>query len=474
MDPYQKTRLDGPVVRPTPSFPNGEMNMRSTLKGWHTRLFTGLLVCGLAMPVIAQERSDNTYERDDSSAQQDRQQRDREQQDRYRPDRQKKDQDVRLRPTGWITIGVDYDKDGRFEAVERIYAFDLETAREQSKRRQERSERSRRGRDQRTVSIEGELRDMQEIRMRDEDATYVVARVRTDQGRTAKVLLGKDEQLSKLDLNEGKQIQIEGRTGSVNRQAILVASKVRSGDKQVTIQPKQRPRKEEARGKTQIYGSVIRTRSANFRGHEGTFLVAEIRTEDGRQLVNMGPKDKFDDVEFGDVGEIRVTGHKGTISGQDALIAEQVRVDDETIKVKPDKRRDQQWRKEQREREARDRDGETRERRLRDRQIRDRLDRQSENRDGRILDRRDRDGRLLERRDDDDRRFDREERDTRFRDRGERERRLRDDEGRNRRFLDRGTDDDERGERERTDREGEDRERQEREHEGKEDGQANG
>ncbi|MCC6142710.1 MAG: hypothetical protein IT368_02775, partial [Candidatus Hydrogenedentes bacterium] len=42
---------------------------------------------------------------------------------------------IHARPAGWVRIGYDTDQDGRFEAVEYIYAFDLDQARERSRQR---------------------------------------------------------------------------------------------------------------------------------------------------------------------------------------------------------------------------------------------------------------------------------------------------------------------------------------------------
>lgn len=356
------------------------------------RLLGSALACGLALPAIAQQRSgDDEDGRRSRPAQQDRQQSEREpqaqqrsdQQDQQRQERQRSVQQerrqsstrqwpdgesqalqrqdrqqrqagqrrVRVEPQGWVNIGVDYDGDGRFDAVETIFVYDLEMARRQSQRRQQTAQRGRERRSQRTVNIEGEVQDMREIQMHDEDAAYLVARVRTDSGRTAKVLLGKDEQLSQLDLSEGDNVEVEGRRGTINNRGILVALRVRSGDQQVRVQPRRTGRQME-----HVQGSVLRTRGARFRGHDETYLIAEIRGEEGRRhIVNMGPKEKFEDVEFGDAGEIRVLGHRGNISGRNALIAEQVYVDGEMIRIAPDERRDRQWREQQRDQQQRDR-----------------------------------------------------------------------------------------------------------------------
>src|SRR6056297_3520284 len=195
------------------------LTMRQLLNGFQTRLLCGLLTCGLAMPVFAQQQDQQ---------QQDQQQQDRQQQDRQQQDRQQQGAKLKMQPAGWISVGVDYDGDGRFEAIETIYAYDLQLARQQSKKRQAESQRrgqqsdmQRRQTAQRSTSIEGELQSLNRTNMRGHDETFVLGRVRTDDGRTARVLLGTEDSLSSLNLSEGDQVMVRGRRGTVNDKGML-------------------------------------------------------------------------------------------------------------------------------------------------------------------------------------------------------------------------------------------------------------
>lgn len=301
------------------------------------RLLTGLLASCLVAPAVAQQSDQNSNRRSAKSQQQDRQQR---------------GTRIRVQPEGWIRMAVDYDNDGRFDAVETVYAYDLQVAQQRSKQRQQQKSgasdsgrssqqraRSSQQRSQQTHQVQGKISDLRKISMHDGDGRYVVARVRTQNGRTAKVLLGREDQLSKLKLREDDQVQIRGRNGRINDQPVLVAIEVSSGDQRVRVQPKRmnRPLR-------QVQGEVLRTRTAQFRGHDEPFVVAEMRTREGQQtLVNLGPKSKLGNVNFSEADQVRLLAAPGKVNGQNALIAEQINVDGRTIKIKPNDRRERQW-----------------------------------------------------------------------------------------------------------------------------------
>ena len=60
-------------------------------------------------------------------------------------------------------------------------------------------------------------------------------------------------------------------------------------------------------------------------------------------VVNLGPKEKFQGVDVREADDIRILATQGRINGQDALIAEEVSIDGETIKVMPNELRDRRW-----------------------------------------------------------------------------------------------------------------------------------
>ncbi len=328
-----------------------------------------LVVCCLVSPVFAQQSDSKqreqgqAYNSDRSSSSNGNKQNQGEQDQAKQKQGEKKQaesasgssQQLRIQPQGWVKLGVDYNNDGRYDAFETIFVYDLQMAQKRSRDRLEQGQseqsQSQSGRQSSrqsagskkqqsaTAKLAGELQDMRKIRMRDSEQQFVIARVRTDEGRTAKVLLGKQQQLSGFDLSNGDRIEVEGRRGRINDQPVLVANKLKAGGKamQIEIERKNQPVR-------QFKGDIVRTRTTRFQGHDSSFLVAEMRCEDGSsRLVNLGPKEKFADVDVKQAEEVCVLAATGKIDGKKALIAEEVSVDGETIKIKPDQRRDQRW-----------------------------------------------------------------------------------------------------------------------------------
>lgn len=250
-----------------------------------------------------------------------------------------------------MQVAVDYDKDGRFDATETVYIYDLQVARERSQQRRsnqqrqvgrrnlDRSATDRSRRSQQSHQVQGQIHDLRKIQMHDGDGPFVVARIKTEHGRTARVLLGREDQLSQLDLRDGKQVQVTGRLARVNDQPVLLATRVGTGNQQVRVQSKR------LGPQVKMYeGKILRTRAAQFRGYEDSFVLAVMRTDDGkRQLVNLGPKSKIGNIKWQEVDQVRLLACPGTVNGRRALAAEQINVDGRTIKIEPDKKRDRQW-----------------------------------------------------------------------------------------------------------------------------------
>ncbi len=331
-----------------------------------------LVVCCLVSPVFSQQSDSRQREQgkrdqgqsynSERSSSSDSRMQNKQDQDKQKQSESasSSSQQLKIQPQGWVKLGVDYNNDGRYDAYETIFVYDLQMAQKRSRDRREQSQQQgQREQGQReqgqsqsarqsaggskqqsaTAKIAGELQDMRKIRMRDSEQQFVIARVRTDEGRTAKVLLGKQQQLSGFDLSDGDRIEVEGRRGRINDQPVLVASKVKAGGKamQVEIDRMNQPVR-------QFKGEIVRTQTTRFQGHDKPFVVAEMRCQDGSsKLVNLGPKDKFADVDVKQAEEVCVLAAMGRIDGKKALIAEEVSVDGETIKIKPDQRRDQRW-----------------------------------------------------------------------------------------------------------------------------------
>ena len=67
---------------------------------------------------------------------------------------------------------------------------------------------------------------MKTVKLAGMDGEHVMARVETQNGRTAKVHLGPKDALSDMKLKEGSQITVTGSRGLINDQPMLMARRV--------------------------------------------------------------------------------------------------------------------------------------------------------------------------------------------------------------------------------------------------------
>jgi hypothetical protein len=171
-----------------------------------------------------------------------------------------------LQPQGWIRIAVDSNNDGQFDTVENIFMFDLQEAQQRSRQRQQQDQQRfgqqqdqqrfgqqdrfaqddsrRRGQDQQrgmarqegqTQQIQGTVEELRTTWVPDREGRFIVARVRTNEGRTEQVLLGSRNELRRLDLDRGDRVSISGSRGNVNNETMVIARQVESDG--VTVRP---------------------------------------------------------------------------------------------------------------------------------------------------------------------------------------------------------------------------------------------
>ncbi len=273
-------------------------------------------------------------------------------QNQQQQDQQQQQQaEYKLDPTGWVSISVDYDNDGQYEGRETIYYYDLVKARETSKQRkdqgqqqrqrqgrqygqrqqedrQQRSQRQRQGKRQmqQERTVQGEITNLHTIKLTENQV--FVAKVRMQDDRVANVLLGPKSQLEQLNLQEGDQIQVKGSPGHVNDKTMLVAKKIQSKGEQISVDLPQ------SRYLNRVRGEIKEMRTADFKGFADEFLIARVKLPTGKdQLVNLGPKSKVEKLNLQKNDKIKMLVRPGRINGQRAMIAEQIRANDKTIKL---------------------------------------------------------------------------------------------------------------------------------------------
>lgn len=243
-------------------------------------------------------------------------------------------------PRGWVAMAVDYNNDGRYDAVETIYIYDLEKARQQSDRRrnpgdqkqemsnQKKSDSQSRSQQQQIFSVTAKIDSLQSMNMVGMDKKFQVAKVSTDEDKQLAVWLGQASDLSKLNLSEGDQIEVRGCKGRINDRTVMIAKEVRHDGQQVSVK---------SPGKTKmkrVKAEVLQTRTVKFRNLDQPHIVARVRTPSGStEMVNMGPKSKYENVEIGEGTEVKLLVRQGRLNGQEALIAQEVNVNGKTVKL---------------------------------------------------------------------------------------------------------------------------------------------
>lgn len=341
-------------------------------------MLSSLCVSLMAGSAIAQQNQRSDDRQQDRQQQDDReQQNDWQQQDSRRQyqrsqdnrsDSRSRDGQYRVSPAGWIRVAADYDNDGQFDAIETMYVYDLEKARESSRQRanrdaqnmnnsnqQSNSDRWQSGNDsegmqrmrgdsrsgqrmtqngrtrtyeQQRQKVRGEIQNLRKQNLTGSEDQSVMAKIETDEGRTATVCLGPQKQLSRLNLSEGDKVTIEGVRGRVNDRSVLLARKVTSDGQAVNVQMS------DDRKLKRVKGEVLSKRTAKFRNQDEQHVVAKVRLISGTQeTVNLGPKSKVDQLDLQEGDDVALLVRPGRVNGQPAMIAEQVSANDQTVEV---------------------------------------------------------------------------------------------------------------------------------------------
>lgn len=81
------------------------------------------------------------------------------------------------------------------------------------------------------VMVQGEVDGFRRVRLDGERESHTVTRVRLDNGSRVLVNLGPRASLSRLDIESGDRISIMGRLGRIDEQNVVLAERVRSGDR---------------------------------------------------------------------------------------------------------------------------------------------------------------------------------------------------------------------------------------------------
>ncbi|MEZ6114303.1 MAG: hypothetical protein R3C99_25320 [Pirellulaceae bacterium] len=301
--------------------------------------------------------------------------------------RQSGNRQIQLEPQGWVTVATDMNNDGKFDKVETIYLYDLQIAQQRSQARaraqadsqrqdhgqtqgqrqmaqRQMTQRQRAGqggssRNQWTNRdddggsargsvhrLEGQLKDINQIRLTDSDKQQTIARLKVRDGRTARIFLGDKSQLSSLNLQDGDNITIIGVPGRVNDRWMLVARKITANGESISLNQQQQ--QQSNAGLKRVSGQITDTRKAKFRGHDEQFMVVQIQTDQGDSVIaNLGPVSRLESLDLQNGDAVTVLARQGSVNGETAWIAEQVRANERTAMI-PHPNDTQRYRSQQR------------------------------------------------------------------------------------------------------------------------------
>lgn len=302
-------------------------------RGW----VASALIMTLALPAFSQDAAGQREGRSDAGARSRAESQDRSRRKRRNGDAQPPN--YRLQPLGWIRIAADYDNDGAYDAVETIHYYDLEKARQRSKQRGQREERNaersqrqqklNRDRQQfaRKTSVQGEITKLQKSKSSHRDRSNVMAQVELSNGRTANVCLGPAERVSSLDLQEGDRIAADGVLTRMKGKPVLLAGRVKANGETVTHKLRRRA------GINRHQGELVSLRTATSRRSDRQYCIARIDTDQGTKTVHLGPKDQLSKLDLSEGDQVSVLTRKGKVSGKNALIAVQVKANDEAVRI---------------------------------------------------------------------------------------------------------------------------------------------
>lgn len=235
----------------------------------------------------------------------------------------------RVDPEGWVRTAYDFDGDGRYDAVEYVFAYDLERARASSRGRmngggmsaqQGGGQGRQQQRGQSPQRLSGEITDLFTLDLAGMREPHLCAKIETESGRIAKVDLGPKSKLEAISLQEGDNVKVVGTRGTINGRQMVMAQQISADGETHRID---RPRDGDLR---RLTGEVISSQTVTIKDRE--HLRAKLRLDNGQTTtVYLGPKEELTGLNLTEGEEISVLGKRGRIGGAQAVLAQQVRAE---------------------------------------------------------------------------------------------------------------------------------------------------
>ena len=187
------------------------------------------------------------------------------------------------------------------------------------------------GRTQGEKSVRGEIESWKKFSLRDRQGrreVHTIAKITFQDGRTALIDLGRNENLLRTELQQGDQIVARGRTGTVNGRRVLMAKQVQLDGRSFNLtQGWEVPQNTGANteNRASFSGRVQEFRWTHLGGGDSGKAFAHVGLEDGRSmLVDLGIRGELEELDVSRDDLIRVLGWRDSAQGRPILRANQL------------------------------------------------------------------------------------------------------------------------------------------------------
>lgn len=220
----------------------------------------------------------------------------------------------------------------------------------QGQARSDRQHRAQAGK----AELRGQLESWTRANLQGQRDAHTLVRLRLENGRSAVVNLGPNVSLQQLDLDQGDRIAVYGSRSTINDRDVLMAEKLRIGDRVLTMRgsAQEQGQRQAQRQSTQrtttddraqrasgqrlmLRGELEDAQRVTLEGQREANTLVRVRLEDGQRVtVNLGPNVSLatlSDMNVSMGNRVLVWGHRRTVSGRPVIVAERVRVGDESM-----------------------------------------------------------------------------------------------------------------------------------------------
>ncbi len=202
------------------------------------------------------------------------------------------------------------------------------------------------------MQISGKILKEKTVDIKGKDQKNQVVLLQTAQNKRIIADLGNADALGKVNIKEGKQLDLQGKMVRVSNMPVLLVSQVtaddQTDDQTMDIEQgeiAQRTRKTDMaamKEKKQIKGTVLSEKNVDLSGQDQQFKVALIELQEGEQVIaDLGPTDQLN-MEIKQGEQVEIEGNLVRIGNQVILFASSVSAQGQETQIQRDQQQQQQ------------------------------------------------------------------------------------------------------------------------------------